>query len=153
REHSLDLAVRPPDYRLKAAHLKRRGRGAARIDDAILGNAADLPQVINPEDIGVFAARQVGKRRQCAVSPNGCTGHTVSRTERVPLTEIFAIRIERGYLGTHRYLAKRANSRSAAVACCTDWKERWAQDAQTDNTQVAFLLAPQGGGSGESICL
>jgi hypothetical protein len=87
----------------------------------------------------------------------------VSGVWRIVLTEIFAIRIKRGNLGTHRYLAKRANGCCTAIARWTGWKEWWTQDAQLFYSQpsfsllslpsLAFLLPPQGRGCGESIRL
>src|ERR1039457_6994843 len=60
-----------------------------------------LALIVQAKSVGVVAARQIGKRGQCPIFPDGREALTMGAV----LAKVFTIRIHRGSLGTNRRLA------------------------------------------------
>ena len=109
--------------------------------------------MVDPENISVVAAWQVGKRHHYPISPDSPTGHTVSGGWRIALTEIFAIRIKRGNLRTHRYLAKGPEAAAPLLHVGQAGKNGGPKTPSSFIVSLPSYLPPQGRGCGESIRL
>src|ERR1039457_3309346 len=112
-----------------------------------------LALIVQAKSVGVVAARQIGKRGQCPIFPDGREALTMGAV----LAKVFPIRIHRGSLGTNRRLATPIRPAGPTIACGASDSAQCAEVAQgaaaIPKKSVLGAPASQVRGSGHPACI